>query len=280
MLFGASAHATGWPVAQGGTQAVADALAGVLREAGGQIVTGQRITALRQVQPADLVLLDLTPRQVLALMGEALPPSYARGLRRWRYGPSTYKVDYLLDGPVPWRDPRVAAAGTVHVGGTLTEVARAEAEVAAGRHPERPFVLVAQQSLVDPSRAPDGQQVLWAYAHTPTGSDRPVGDRIDAQIERFAPGFRDRVLARRETGPSALESWNANLVDGDIGGGSLAGRQQVFRPVVSSRPYATPVPGVFLCSSSTPPGGGVHGMCGQHAATAALAALAARRRDT
>ena len=279
VLFGAAAHATGWPVAAGGSQAVADALVGVLREAGGAVVTGSPITSLAQVGQADLVLLDLTPRQVLALAGDRLPPSYSRRLARWRYGVATYKVDYLLDGPVPWSDPRVAAAGTVHVGGTLDEVAHAEAEVHAGRHPERPFVLLAQQSLVDPSRTPEGRQVVWAYAHVPHGSDVPVGAQVDAQVERFAPGFRDRVLARVETSPSALEAWNPNLVGGDIGGGALDGLQQVFRPVASSVPYATPLPGVFLCSSSTPPGGGVHGMCGHHAATAALTALARRRRS-
>lgn len=278
VLFGAAGHATGWPVAQGGSQSVADALAGVLREAGGTVVTGSRITALAQVQPADVVLLDLTPRQVLALTGDALPPSYARRLAAWRYGVATYKVDYLLDGPVPWADPRVAGAGTVHVGGTLEQVAHAEAEVSAGRHPEQPFVLLAQQSLVDPSRVPAGRQVVWAYAHTPHGSDVDVGTRIDAQIARFAPGFRDRILDRRQSSPSALEAWNPNLVGGDIGGGSLDGLQQLFRPVASTVPYATPLPGVFLCSSSTPPGGGVHGMCGYHAATAALDALAGRRR--
>ena len=279
VLFGAAGHATGWPVARGGSQAVADALLGVLTAAGGRVVTGSRITSLAQIGPADLVLLDLTPRQVLAVAGDALPPSYARRLAAWRYGTASYKVDYLLDGPVPWRDPRVTTAGTVHVGGTLAQVAEAEAEVHAGRHPQRPFVLLAQQSLADPSRAPRGQQVVWAYAHTPHGSDVPVGARVDAQIERFAPGFRDRILNRVESSPADLEAWDANLVGGDIGGGALDGLQQLFRPVASAVPYATPLPGVFLCSSSTPPGGGVHGMCGWHAATAALDALSRDRRE-
>jgi phytoene dehydrogenase-like protein len=279
VLLGAAAHATGWPVARGGSQAIADALVADLAEHGGQVITNAPVRDLAELGPADLVLLDLTPRQVLAVAGSRLPPRYARGLGRWRYGTASYKVDYLLDGPVPWTDPRVQRAGTVHVGGSMTQIAAAEAEVHAGRHPRRPFVLVAQQSAADPGRAASGQQVLWAYAHTPNGSDLPVGDRIEAQIERFAPGFRDRVLARVETGPRELERMDANLVGGDIGGGALDGLQQVFRPVVSLVPYATPLPGVFLCSSSTPPGGGAHGMCGYHAAGAALDDLARRRRQ-
>ena len=278
VLLGAAAHATGWPVARGGSQAIADALVADLAEHGGTVVTNAPVLDLAELGPADLVLLDLTPRQVLAIAGSRLPPRYARGLGRWRYGTASYKVDYLLDGPVPWSDQRVQRAGTVHVGGTMGEIAAAEADVHAGRHPQRPFVLVAQQSAVDPSRAAPGQQVLWAYAHTPNGSDLPIGERIDAQIDRFAPGFRDRVLARVETGPRDLERMNANLVGGDIGGGALDGLQQVFRPTASLVPYATPLPGVFLCSSSTPPGGGAHGMCGYHAARAALDDLARRRR--
>lgn len=277
VLFGAAGHTTGWPVARGGSQALADALASLLEAEGGTVKTGHRITSLAEVA-ADVVLLDLTPRQVLALAGDALPPSYARAMRRWRYGSAASKVDFLLDGPVPWRDSRVGGAGTVHVCGTWEQVAQAEAEVHAGRHSERPFVLLAQQSVADPSRVPPGRQVVWAYAHVPHGSDRPVADVIAAQIERFAPGFRDRVLLRHETRPSDLEAWDANLVGGDVGGGALDGVQQVLRPVAKAVPYATPLPGVFLCSSSTPPGGGVHGMCGLHAATAALDDLARRRR--
>lgn len=278
VLFGAAGHATGWPVAQGGSAAIACALVADLREHGGRVVTSTPITCLDQVRPADLVLLDLTPRQVLALRGWDLPPRYRRALQSWRYGTAVYKVDYLLDGPVPWTDSRVQQAGTVHLGGTLPEVAQAEADVHAGRHPDRPFVLLAQQGAADPSRAPDGQQVLWAYAHTPHGSDVDVTQRIDAQIERFAPGFRDRVLHRVSSSPSDLQRWNANLVGGDIGGGALDGWQQLFRPVKRAVPYATPDASVFLCSSSTPPGGGVHGMCGYHAARAALAALSRRTR--
>jgi phytoene dehydrogenase-like protein len=278
-LFGAAAHATGWPVARGGSQAIADALVADLREHGGRVLLGSPVTDLARVRPADLVLLDLTPRQVLALGGLELPGRYRRALSRWRYGTACYKVDLLLDGPVPWRDPRVAQAGTVHVGGTLAEIGAAESQARAGRLPERPFVLVAQQGAADPSRAPAGQQVLWSYAHVPHGCDDPrAGERVLAQLERFAPGVRDRVLARVDTPPSGLQAWNANLVGGDIGGGALDGLQQVFRPAVQADPYATGVPGVLLCSSSTPPGGGVHGMAGHHAARRALAGLARARR--
>ncbi|WP_432544867.1 phytoene desaturase family protein [Kineococcus sp. SYSU DK002] len=279
VLFGAAAHATGWPVPQGGSGAVTGALHAVLREHGGRVETGHRVTSLAQLPPADLTLLDLTPRQLLRLAGDDLPAPYARALRRWRYGPGAHKVDYLLDGPVPWRDARLAQAVTVHVGGTAREVAAAEADVVAGRHPERPFVLVAQQDAADPGRAPGGQRVVWAYAHTPQGSGDPgTGARVDAQLERFAPGFRDRVLARVETSPRQLEQQNANLVGGDVGGGALTLRQQLFRPVAGLSPYRVPLPGTYLCSAATPPGGGVHGMCGFHAATLALRDLARTRR--
>lgn len=277
VLFGAAGMSSGWPVAAGGSQAVADALLAELRQHGGRVVTGVKVRGLDEVRPADVVLLDLTPCQVLALRGTGLPPRYRRALSRWRYGTAVHKVDYLLDGPVPWRDPAVGRAGTVHVGGTLAEVAAAEAHVHAGRHPDRPFVLVAQQGVADPSRSPRGKQVLWAYAHTPHGSRAATGLRVDQQIERFAPGFRDRVLAREEWSPARLEGSNANLVGGDIFGGSFGGLQQLFRPVARAVPYSTPVPELWLCSSSTPPGAGAHGMCGYRAATAALSTLARRR---
>ncbi|MCM3689213.1 phytoene desaturase family protein [Kocuria rosea] len=279
-LFGAAAHATGWPVARGGSQAIVDALVADLEEHGGRVLLGSPVTDLAQVRPADVVLLDLTPRQVLRLGGLELPPRYRRALARWRYGTASYKVDLLLDGPVPWRDARIARAGTVHVGGTLAEIDAAETEARAGRLPERPFVLVAQQGAADRSRAPEGQEVLWAYAHVPHGCDDPAaGERVLDQLERFAPGVRDRIVARVDTPPGRLEAWNANLVGGDIGGGALDGLQQVFRPAVQPDPYATGAPGVYLCSSSTPPGGGVHGMAGCHAARSALRDLARRRRS-
>lgn len=270
VLFGAAGHATGWPVARGGSQAISRALVAELEAHSGRVVTDHPVTDLAQVGPADVILLDLAPQAVADLVGDRLPRSVERGLRRWRHGTAVHKVDYLLDGPVPWTDERVGRAGTVHVGGTLTEVAAAEDDAHRGRHPERPFVLVAQQSMLDPGRAPEGQQVLYAYAHTPHGSSAQVGPRIDAQIERFAPGFRDRVLRRVETSPAELAAWNPNLVGGDVIGGSMAGVQQVLRPRATLRPYQLGAPGLFICSASAPPGGGVHGMSGYHAARAAL----------
>lgn len=274
VLFGAAAHARGWPVAAGGSQSVADALVADLEAHGGCLRSGHQVTDLSQVRPADLVLLDTGPQAAVRILGAAMPSRVRRGLSSWRYGTAVHKVDYLLDGPVPWADPRVMDAGTVHLGGTLGEVAAAEHDVARGRHPERPFVLLCQQGAADPSRAPQGRQVIYAYAHTPHGStDTGTGARIDAQIERFAPGFRDRVLSRVETTPSGLEAWDANLVGGDVVGGSAAGLQQLLRPRPTVRPYDLGAPGVFLCSASAPPGGGVHGMAGYHAARAALASL-------
>ncbi|MGJ7440658.1 phytoene desaturase family protein [Aquipuribacter sp. MA13-6] len=270
VLFGTAGMTTGWPVPHGGAQAVSDALVAELLDHGGRVLTGHRVTDLAELGEADLVLLDLTPQQVLRLRGTGLPPRYRRALQRWRYGPGAFKVDYLLDGPVPWTDPQVAHASSVHVGGTATEVATAEAEVHRGRHPARPFVLLAQQDVADPGRAPDDQRVVWAYTHVPNGSDVDVSDHITAQVERFAPGFRDRVVDRLVSSPARLQAMDANLVGGDVNGGAFTGLQQVARPVLSNNPYRTPVPGLYLCSASTPPGGGVHGMCGAHAAAAAL----------
>ncbi len=277
VLLGAAGHAVGWPVARGGSGAITRALAADLAAHGGEVVLDAPVDRVEDVGAADLVLLDVGPHELDRLAGHRLPPRYRAGLRRYRYGTGAFKVDYLLDGPVPWRDPRTARSATVHLGGDLAEQARAEAAVAAGRVPDRPFVLLAQQSLADPTRVPEGRQVVWAYCHVPPGYDGEARHLVDAQVERFAPGFRDRVLARVETPPAALERWNRNLVGGDLSGGSLAGLQSVLRPRPTLRPYATPLPGVFLCSSSTPPGGGVHGMCGWHAAHAALSSLARRR---
>jgi phytoene dehydrogenase-like protein len=216
------------------------------------------------------VLLDLTPRQLLRIAGDELPARYRAALARYRYGPGVFKVDWALDGPVPWRHEAVAAAGTVHLGGTLAEVAAAERAVGRGRHPERPFVLFVQATVADPTRAPAGRHTGWAYCHVPLGSTVDMTAAIEAQVERFAPGFRDRVLARHVMGPAALEAHNANEVGGDIGGGTADLRQLFARPVLSRHPWATPLPGVYLCSSSTPPGAGTHGMSGYHAASLAL----------
>lgn len=269
-FMAALAHLVGWPVVRGGTENLATALVTSLRSMGGEIHTGTRVGSLAELPPVRSVLLDLNPRQALAIAGDRLPPGYRRRLARFRQGPGVFKLDWALDAPVPWRDPRVGAAGTVHVGGTLPELDAAERDVAAGRHPARPYVLCVQPTVADPSRAPAGKHTLWAYCHVPNGSTRDMAAAIEAQIERFAPGFRDRVLARHVLTPAALEAFDANLVGGDIGGGSADLRQFLARPVLSPRPWATPVRGLYLCSASTPPGGGVHGMGGWHAARLAL----------
>ncbi|MFO7592148.1 MAG: NAD(P)/FAD-dependent oxidoreductase [Acidimicrobiia bacterium] len=267
MLLG---HLVGWPMAAGGSQALADALAALLIASGGEIVTDHEVTSLRALPPADATVLDVTPRQLLAIAGDDVPTRYASRLSRFRYGPGVCKVDWALDGPIPWTSPDVARAATVHVGGTLDEVAASEAAVVAGRHPERPFVLLVQPSGFDPSRAPVGKHTAWAYCHVPSGSDVDQTAAIEAQVERFAPGFRDQIRACHTMTPAQMEGYNANYVGGDINGGAGDLRQLVTRPAVSARPWRTPIPGVYLCSSSTPPGGGVHGMCGWHAAQTVL----------
>ena len=274
LLLAALAHQVGWPVVRGGSAKLAEALVERFRASGGVAETGQPVTDLADLPPARIILLDLTPRQVLGVCGDRLPANYARGLRRYRYGPGVFKLDWALAGPVPWRDPAVAAAATVHLGGLLGEIAHGEAEVAAGRHPERPYVLAVQPCAADPSRAPGGKHVLWAYCHVPNGSPRDMTAAIENQVERFAPGFRDLVIARAAHNPAAMERHNANLVGGDIAGGYSGLSQFVRRPVLSAHPWRTPVPGVYLCSASTPPGAGVHGMGGYHAARLALAELA------
>ena len=267
----ALAHATGWPVARGGAAAIASALRACLEALGGERETGREVRSLRDLPPARAVLFDLTPRQLLSICGPGdLPSSYRRALARFRYGPGAFKLDYALSGPVPWQAAECRAAGTVHLGGTLAEISASEAAVAAGRHPERPYVLVAQPAVIDPSRAPGGGHTLWAYCHVPNGSSAAMTAAIEAQIERFAPGFADLVLARAARGPAQLEADNPNYVGGDINAGAATLRQTLARPVVRLNPYATPNRALFVCSASTPPGGGVHGMCGYHAARAAL----------
>jgi phytoene dehydrogenase-like protein len=268
LIFAALAHTGGWPFPAGGAQRLSDALAALLRSLGGDIVTGVRVGNVDDLPPARAVLCDLSPRPLLRIAGHRFPPSFRAQLERYRYGVGVFKVDWALDAPIPWKDSRVAAAGTVHVGGTLDEVAASERDAWNGRHAERPFVLLSQPSLFDPSRAPAGRHTAWGYCHVPHGSTTDMLPRIEAQIERFAPGFRDRVLARQVTTPADLERRNPNLVGGDIGMGVMDWRQMLARP--SLRTYSTPARGIYLCSAATPPGVGVHGMCGYFAARAAL----------
>jgi phytoene dehydrogenase-like protein len=270
LLMLASAHAGGWPIARGGSASVAQAMIRRLEELGGRVECGVAVTSVEQLPPHKAALLDVAVPDVLSIAGSRLPDSYRSKLQRFRPGPGIFKLDWTLDAPIPWRAPDCSRAGTVHLGGTWEEIAASEGEVARGRHPVRPFVLLTQPTLFDNSRAPAGKHVAWAYCHVPNGSDRDMSDAIEAQVERFAPGFRDVVRARKAWSPAALQRLNRNLVGGDIMGGRNDIRQLLFRPVVSLNPYATPDPSLFICSAATPPGGGVHGMCGVNAARAAL----------
>jgi phytoene dehydrogenase-like protein len=262
-----AAHAVGWPIARGGSQAITDALASYFRSLGGEIFAGSRVRRLEEIE-GDLKLFDLSPRPFLDIAGERLSADARRALERYRYGPAAFKVDWALSGPIPWKSAACRRAGTVHVGGWMHEVAAAERAASSGRVPDPPFVLVAQPSLFDSTRAPEGQHVGWAYCHVPNGSAADMTDGIERQMERFAPGFRELILARHVLRPSDLEMHNANYVGGDIVGGANDPAQLLFRP--TARLYRTGVRGVYLCSASTPPGGGVHGMCGYHAARTAL----------
>lgn len=263
-------HAVGWPVARGGSQKIADALASYLRSLGGEIITDAPVEDIDEIGPTRAILLDLTPRQVLQVAGHRLPARYRHALEKYRYGAGAFKVDWALDGPIPWASPECLRAGTVHLGGTLDEIQAAEDAPLRGRVPERPFVLLGQPTLVDPSRAPAGKHIAWAYCHVPFGSNVDMTNAIEAQVERFAPGFRDRILARCTFNPMDLERHNPNLVGGDISAGVMDLRQLFFRPVARRIPYETPLKGLYLCSASTPPGGAVHGMCGYYAARAVL----------
>jgi phytoene dehydrogenase-like protein len=276
MLFTSVAHAAGWPLVEGGTGRIAEALVEELEHAGGRIMTGRWIRDLSELHPVRTVLLDVSPRGLLSIEGGRLPGGYRRAMARYAYGPGICKVDWALSGPVPWAAPECRQAGTVHVCGPFEEVARSEADVAAGRHPDRPYCIVAQPGVVDGSRAPDGSHTLWAYCHVPGGSTMDMCGRIEDQIERFAPGFRDLILARSVVTAKAAEEHNPNYVGGDINGGAATVAQTFFRPAVRWNPYRTPLRGVYLCSSSTPPGGGVHGMCGYWAARTAMADLGIR----
>ena len=260
LVFAICAHTAGWPSPRGGSQKISDALAACLQSYGGKIVSGTTVTEL----PSDpIVLCDLTPRQMLSIAGPKFPEPFRRQLARFRYGPGAFKVDWALDAPIPWRAPECLRAGTVHLGGTAEEIGHWETS-----HTGRPFVLLAQPTLFDPGRAPAGKHIAWGYCHVPNGSSTDMTQAIEDQIERFAPGFRARILARSVLPPAALEALNPNLVGGDFNGGALDGLQMWFRPTSSL--YRTPLAGVYFCGSSTPPGGGVHGMCGYHAANLAL----------
>ena len=278
LLLTTLAHSAGWPVVAGGSARIIDALTAELAELGGEVVTGSWVRRLADLPPARAVLLDVTPRQLVELAGDRLPAGYARAMRRFRYGPGVCKVDWALSGPAPWAAAACRETATVHLGGTFEEIARSESEVAAGRHPDRPYCIITQPGVLDPSRAPAGRQTLWGYCHVPPGSTADLTDRIEAQIERFAPGFRDLILARSVRTAAQEERRNPNYVGGDINSGAGTLRQTVFRPAVRWNPYRTPLPGVYLCSAATPPGGGVHGMCGTWAARTALADLGVARR--
>ena len=264
------AHSVGWPIPQGGSHAITDALAAYFCSLGGEIQTGVLVESLEQLPPARAVLLDVTPRQLLKIAGDRLPGGYRRKMEHFRYGVGVCKVDFALDGPIPWKAPECRQTATVHLGGTLEQISASEEAIWRGEHPEQPYVLLAQQSLFDPSRAPQGKHTAWAYCHVPHGSTVDMTDRIIAQIERFAPGFRDLILAHNTRTAVEMELYNPNYIGGDINGGVQDWRQFFTRPTVSLTPYTTPAKGIYLCSSSTPPGGGVHGMCGYHAAQAAL----------
>ena len=270
LVLGTLGHAFGWPFPKGGSQRIADALTSYLISLGGEVYTGVRVGSVEEVPRTRAVLFDVSPRQLLGIAKEHFTEDYRRALKKYRYGPGVFKVDFALDGPIPWKAEGCLRAGTVHLGGTLDEISAAEAAVWRGEHPERPFVLLAQQSLFDSTRSPDGKRTAWAYCHVPNGSEFDMTGRIEGQIERFAPGFRDRILAKTAQGPADLERQNANLVGGDINGGVADLRQLFTRPVLKLNPYSTPAKGLYICSSSTPPGGGVHGMSGYLAARVAL----------
>ena len=268
IMFAATAHAVGWPIPRGGAQSITNALCGYVATLGGTLHTSHSVENLASLGAFDLALCDVTPRQLLQIAGDRLSSNYQRKLSRYRYGPGVFKVDYAVSSPIPWKAAECSRSATVHLGGTLEEIALSEDAMRHDRHAERPFVLLAQPTLFDPSRAPEGKHIAWAYCHVPNGSDFDMLPRMEAQIERFAPGFRDCILARHVFSPAALQAMDANLIGGDIGGGLVNLPQFLFRPTM--RQYATSARDIFLCSSSTPPGGGVHGMCGYNAAKLAL----------
>src|SRR2546423_1391660 len=277
LVLGAAGHAVGWPSPRGGSQSLANALANYFRELGGKIETGRRVSSFEELPKSRALLFDTTVWGFARIAGARLPARYRDRLENFPHAPSIFKIDYALSSPIPWKAEACQRAGTIHLGGTMSEIANSEREVARGKIPAHPFVLVAQQSLFDETRAPHGQHTLWAYCHVPAGCKIDMSDAIEAQIERFAPGFRDCILARHRMSATDLEKSNPNLAGGDINGGASDLLNLLARPILSPTPYRTPLPGVYLCSSSTPPGGGVHGMCGYHAARAALRDLFGKR---
>jgi phytoene dehydrogenase-like protein len=289
LILAMAGHAVGWPIARGGSQAIADALAACLRDLGGEIVTGQLVTSLNELPPARALLFDVSPVNLARIAGDQLPASYLRALKRYRHGPAAFKLDWALDGPIPWAAAECRRAGTVHLGGALPAIARSERAAWQGKHPEQPYIILTQPSLFDPTRAPAGKHTAWAYCHVPNlrmaaaakaPSAPEMIERIEAQVERFAPGFTSRILARHVMTPADFEAYNPNYVGGDIIGGAQDLPQFFARPVLSRNPYVTPAAGIYLCSASTPPGGGVHGMCGYHAAQALLRARASMNQHT
>ena len=276
LALGASAHRYGWPVAEGGSESISRAIVGLLRDLGGRVETGVEVTSLDQVADADVVLLDVAPGAAARIIGDRLPARVRKAYEGYRHGPGSFKIDLAVEGDVPWSHPESRVAGTVHVGGTLAEVAHAEREVDRGRLPARPFVLVGQQHLADPGRSRDGVHPVYAYAHVPAGWDGDPAQAREAllgQVERFAPGFRERVVAEHVTTPRDWERLDANFVGGDVVTGANTVRQLLLRPRPALDPYRTGVDGVLLCSAATPPGAGAHGMCGWNAAHSALRRL-------
>jgi phytoene dehydrogenase-like protein len=271
IVMAVPAHAVGWPIPRGGAQSISNALCGYLETLGGKVITSSRVESLDTLPDYQVILCDVTPRQLLALAGRRFSENYRRQLSKFRYGPGAFKVDYALSDPIPWTASACRRAATVHLGGSFEEIAASEQAVRSGKCADRPFVLLAQPTLFDPSRAPRGQHTAWAYCHVPNGAKVDMLEKIEDQIERFAPGFRDTVLARRTFDPAMLESMDSNLVGGDIGGGVLDLGQMLFRP--TRKLYATSAKNIYICSASTPPGGSVHGMCGYHAAKMALRRL-------
>ena len=270
MMLNVAGHAVGWPLPRGGAGRLTQAMASYFRSLGGEIQTGAAVGSLGELPPARAVLLDLTPRQVLAVAGERLPGVYRNRLERFRYGAGVFKMDWALSGPIPWRSSECARSATVHLGGTIEEIAASQRDPLRGTHSEHPYVLLTQPTLIDPTRAPADRHIAWAYCHVPNGSTFDMSQRMEAQIERFAPGFRDLVLARSALNTRELEARDANLAGGDVNGGAGTVDQLIFRPMIRLDPYATPVDGLYICSASTPPGGGVHGMCGFNAAQSVL----------